>query len=208
MDELIVLSQATIGFKTATTDHPLLSIPYLKLYKDQWILLHGPSGSGKTTLLAALAGYGHMLSGHIALSFDRKDIAYMPQMACLLEGISVRDNISMLAMMRNIPIQTPLEELAEHYALACDLDQSIEGLSGGERMKIALIRSLLIAPKVFFLDEPSCHWDAQTTHMIMHILKAHQHAHPMSIIMVSHDKDLLQYSTTDLDVRDYQITTC
>jgi ABC-type lipoprotein export system ATPase subunit len=203
MAEMIVVSQSSLGFDK--THAPLLYIDQLAVYESQWTLLHGPSGSGKTTLLAALAGCGHVQSGNVSIYFDSHEMAYMPQSPCLLEGVSVRDNIAMLAMMRSKPMITGINELSEACNMQCNLDQSIEGLSGGERMKVALMRSLLIGPKVFFLDEPSCHWDAYNTRCIMDVLKAYQTSMGMTIVMVSHDTDLLRYADADIDVRTYQI---
>ena len=205
MVELMHLSDITLGYHHHDGASIILRIADLKVYKNHWTMLYGPSGSGKTTLLAALAGCGHILSGGISLYYDAREMAYMPQAPCLLEGLSVRDNITMLAYLRKRHMVCEVEELADACALSCILDQSIVGLSGGERMKISLMRSLLMGPKVFFLDEPSCHWDTYNTQRIMDALKSYQSKHDMSIVMVSHDVDLRMYSDACVDVRAYHI---
>lgn len=207
MHKIIEMCDVSIHHPDTSSERPaLLESIHLSIASNSWTLLHGPSGSGKTTLLNMLAGKGETViqSGHVRLHYDTNTVAYMPQQSCLLEGVSIRDNINMLYMLRYQRTPKHTEHLAEIMNFTLPLDQSIAHLSGGERMKIALLRALILKPKLLFLDEPSCHWDSQSTHEIMGSLKSLQQSEDLTIIMVSHDMELIQYSDSNIDIRMYQ----
>lgn len=209
MHELIKLNDVSISCHTNSyQQNVLLSQLNVTIYKGQWTILHGPSGSGKTTLLNVLAGQGEGLlsSGSVNLYYERQSMAYMPQQPCLLEGVSIADNIQMLRRLRGLNTDHDLTQLLLDVQFTQSLHQGIQNLSGGERMKIALLRALLMEPSILFLDEPSCHWDKITTQCIMSMLSKLQKKNQTTIVMVTHDLDLMVYAQSTIDVRMYQPT--
>ena len=201
MVDLISLHNVKLQYVLRDVAYDLLHIPALRIIRSQWTILYGPSGSGKTSLLNALTGMSDI--DGIDCYFHSKDMAYMPQQACLLEGLSIKDNAIMLAELRGNRAYD-LSQLADQLKFSCALSQSVYGLSGGERMKLSCMRALLMNPTVFFLDEPSSQWDSVTTHLVMNVLKKRQLESGMSIIMVTHDNELLKYADAKIDVRIYQ----
>lgn len=209
MSEVISLASVDIAYTDAVGHtHRLLHVPYWSAQQGDWWMLLGPSGSGKTSMLNVMAAQGKAMahSGTVALYYDRAAMAYVPQQACLMEQMGVRENLLMLHILKQgyCADENDLSALADRFGVRSLLSQSVLNLSGGERMKIALMRALLLQPQVLFLDEPSSQWDVQTTHDMMRLLSEYHHQYRMTIVMVTHDVDLLDYATHSLDVRQYQ----
>ena len=129
--------------------------------------LAGPDGAGKTTLLRLCAGLLRPDVGHItALGLDtvrRRDlvqaqVGYMPQSFGLYEDLSVAENLRLRAELHQLPT-TEAEErigrLLERAELAPFPQRKAGDLSGGMKQKLALITTLLPAPRLLLLDEPS-----------------------------------------------------
>ena len=129
--------------------------------------LAGPDGAGKTTLLRLCAGLLRPDAGHItALGLDtvrRRDlvqaqVGYMPQSFGLYEDLSVAENLRLRAELHQLPT-TEAEErigrLLERAELAPFPQRKAGDLSGGMKQKLALITTLLPAPRLLLLDEPS-----------------------------------------------------
>lgn len=137
----------------------------------------GPSGSGKTLLLRTLAGLDRPDEGEIQLTGKaqaawsmphyRAQVAYLPQRPTMFEG-SVEANLRRpfelrLHRGRAFPSErarAALERLGRDDGF---LDQSATELSGGEAQLVALLRVLLIEPRLLLLDEPSASLDDEAT---------------------------------------------
>jgi putative ABC transport system ATP-binding protein len=137
----------------------------------------GPSGSGKTTLLLSLARLlpgveGTLeLDGEPAASIDARDwrvrVAYLPQRSSLLPG-SVADNLTLpwrLKVRAGVaaPTAEALRAALDRVRLAdVALDRDVERLSEGQAARVALLRTVLTAPRVLLLDEPDAALDSES----------------------------------------------
>jgi ATPase subunit of ABC transporter with duplicated ATPase domains len=147
------------------------------------IALTGPNGSGKTSLIRLLQGEEEPQAGSVAA--DRKDIVLLDQHLSLLE----RSESALEAMRRHNP---QMEAGQAHDALAVYGfrnrwgDRTVESLSGGERVRLAL--ACLFArprpPRMLILDEPTNHLDVDATMLLEEALRAYDGA----ILCVSHDR--------------------
>ena len=129
--------------------------------------LVGPDGSGKTTLLRMMAGLLQPTWGSIRvlgmdpfLSGDalREDIGYMPQKFGLYEDLSVIENLNLYADLRNVVGEARRRLFARLLAFTdlTKFQKRYAGkLSGGMKQKLGLACTLLGAPKILLLDEPS-----------------------------------------------------
>lgn len=162
---------------------PVLQGLDLTLAQGQWLALTGPSGLGKSTLLLALAGLVPPLSGEIRLLGQplsawpeaalRARLTLLPQRAELLSG-SIAENLAlacpeatearMLAALQTVQLA---ETLAPRGGLALRLGPRGQGLSGGERRRLALARALLRRPQLLLLDEPTEGLDAPTAAAVL-----------------------------------------
>lgn len=130
--------------------------------------LLGPNGAGKTTCFSIITGLIMPDSGRIFLDNDditnapmykraRMGISYLPQDASIFRGLNVEDNIrSALERVEPDPDhqQERLEELLDEFGITHLRESPSVNLSGGERRRVEIARSLAIKPDFLFLDEP------------------------------------------------------
>src|SRR5437868_275678 len=125
--------------------------------------LLGPSGCGKTTTLRMIAGLELPTSGHIFLggedvAFKRaseRDIAFVFQLFALYPHMNVRRNIGYPLRcqgMARAEVRQRVEETARILRITHLLDQSVAGLSSGDRQRVALGRAIVREPAAFMLD--------------------------------------------------------
>ena len=123
--------------------------------------LLGPSGSGKTTLMRAMAGLQVIKSGQIRvldLVAGSKalwhKIAYSTQSASVYSDLTCIENIKYFASLYDHNEKTP-EQILEDVDLTYNAKQMANSLSGGERARLALATTLVGAPELLILDEPT-----------------------------------------------------
>ena len=123
--------------------------------------LLGPSGSGKTTLMRAMAGLQVIESGQIRVldlvagsKALRHKIAYSTQSASVYSDLTCIENIKYFASLYDHNEKTP-EQILEDVDLTYNAKQMANSLSGGERARLALATTLVGAPELLILDEPT-----------------------------------------------------
>ena len=131
--------------------------------------LLGPNGAGKTTTFYMVVGFYKPTSGEVFLDNDRitklpmykrarKGISYLPQEASVFRKLTVEENIfSILETRKDLSAKEKkqrLDELIEQFDIARIRHQPAFTLSGGERRRTEIARSLAIEPKFLLLDEP------------------------------------------------------
>ena len=146
-----------------------------------FILISGPSGSGKSTFLRLCS---HLISpthGNIIYKSKnitvcnpvelRKSISYCSQIPYLF-GDTVIENIRFPFLIRNAkPDEDKIYELFSLFNMTTDsLNKDVKYLSGGEKQRIALIRSLLFKPEVLLLDEITSNLDADNGKIVENVI--------------------------------------
>ncbi|WP_114313098.1 ATP-binding cassette domain-containing protein [Thermus caldifontis] len=138
-----------------------LEVPHLQVYPGEILAVLGPSGSGKTTLLRLLAGLLPPEEGRVEGGFR----AYLPQTPPLLRR-SVLENAAFGLLLHGVPRRRALAQAAlllERIGLGAKARQPAHLLSGGEAVRLALARTLLVEPAVLLLDEPTASLDPANT---------------------------------------------
>lgn len=132
----------------------------------------GPNGAGKSTLLKAVYGLAQTTSGSVRFHPERKDsieitgrepneitaagMNYVPQLGNVFPNLSVFENLEMGAVLTRDHFDERVETVYDLFPVLADRPQQRAGtLSGGERQMLALGRSLMTAPELLLLDEPS-----------------------------------------------------
>lgn len=161
----------------------------------------GPSGIGKSTLLDAIGGHlahGFALSGSIRL--DGRDLAALPaearcvglmfQDAALFPHLSVGDNLA-FGLARTVRgragRRAAVEAALERAGLSGLYDRDPATLSGGQRSRAALMRTLLAEPRALLLDEPFSRLDAALRDDLRAFTFAHVRSRGIPALMVTHD---------------------
>ena len=146
--------------------------------------LLGPNGAGKTTLLRLLVGllkrdHGSISIGGVDPARDpmavRKDIGFLTDQFGLYERLSTREYLQYfgeLNGMAGASLQERIDEVADLLQMNDILERRSKGFSQGQRIKVALARSLLHRPRHLLLDEPSRGLDVMSTRALRGALTA------------------------------------
>ncbi|MFO8066759.1 MAG: LPS export ABC transporter ATP-binding protein [Bacteroidales bacterium] len=147
--------------------------------------LLGPNGAGKTTTFYMIVGLIKPLEGNIFLGEEditklpmykraQKGIGYLAQEASVFRNLSVEDNIKAVLEFTKKSKQeqhNKLEELLDEFGLQAIRKSKGNTLSGGERRRIEIARSLAVDPKYILLDEPFAGVDPIAVEDIQTIVK-------------------------------------
>jgi len=146
--------------------------------------LLGPNGAGKTTLLRTLVGllkrdHGSILVGGIDPEQDpmavRRNIGFLTDQFGLYERLTTREYLHYFGELNDMQapaLRTRIGEVAELLGMEDILDRRAKGFSQGQRIKVALARTLLHRPRHLLLDEPSRGLDVMSTRALRTALNA------------------------------------
>ena len=167
--------------------------------KGDYISIVGPSGSGKSTFLKLCSFLISPTEGDIYYNnknineYDpveyRKKVSYCFQTPYLF-GNTVLDNISFPYTIRNKHVDMDnVKKLLATFKLdeSC-LNEKVINLSGGEKQRIALIRSLLFKPDMLLLDEVTSALDADNTYIVENVIKLLNDG-GLTILLVTHNQE-------------------
>ncbi len=167
-------------------------------------ILFGPSGAGKSTLLDCIAGLlrpdaGRIVVGETAL-FDtdrridlppqQRHVAYVFQSLALFPHMSVADNLAYgLASLEKREREERVRIALEAFRIEKLSSRKPAEISGGEKQRAALARSLVTLPRVLLLDEPLTGLDAALKKSISDDLRTWNAAHRIPVIYVTHSRE-------------------
>jgi ABC-2 type transport system ATP-binding protein len=160
----------------------------------------GPNGAGKSTTLKLLSGILHpdagsaQVLGHVPWR-DRRRLGFeigtvFGQRSQLWYHLPARDTFQLLAHVYELEpeqLRQRLALLVETFALGPLLDRPVSQLSLGERMRAEIAASLLHAPKVLFLDEPTIGLDVSAKAAIRKLLEERSEQDGATLLLTSHD---------------------
>lgn len=171
-----------------------------ELKKGKALALLGPSGCGKTTVLKIIAGLIAPDSGEIVL--DGKDISRIPpgkrgigmvfQDYALFPHLNVEENIFYGLISKGMSkkeARKTIAPLVELFHLEALQKRKTDLLSGGEKQRVSLARSLAVSPSLILFDEPLSALDADLRLHLHKELRAKQESLGYTAIYVTHDKD-------------------
>ncbi|MFD1348898.1 ABC transporter ATP-binding protein [Oceanobacillus caeni] len=168
--------------------------------KGKITTLVGPSGAGKTTLFRLCNGLISPDSGQIIINdkpideYDpiilRRKIGLALQSATMLSG-SVYKNLSLPLTLKGETLpEDDAKELLEDVSLGKDfLNRNINDLSGGQKQKVSIARTLVNRPKVLLLDEITSSLDRISQHDIEELIQKISRKYGTTIIWITHNLD-------------------
>ena len=145
--------------------------------------LHGPNGAGKTTTLRMIATlvaptHGNARVDGIDCSADplavRARIGVLSDARGLYARLTARENIRYYGALRRMPdaaIESSIERLSDLLDMGELLDRRTDGFSQGEKMKVAIARTLVHDPPNVMLDEPTNGLDVMTTRKLREVIR-------------------------------------
>lgn len=191
----------------------------LEVKHNEHIVIIGPSGSGKSTFLRCLNLLEIPSSGDIIFNNQninnnknnnkidinkvRRDIGMVFQNFNLFSHINILKNITLAPVSLKIMNQKQAEiralELLEQVGLENKKNLYPENLSGGQKQRVAIIRALIMNPKLMLFDEPTSALDPEMTKEVVSVIKnlAHNNQNNnMSTIMVTHEMSIIKEIAT------------
>jgi len=140
----------------------------LQVEPGEVVTILGPNGCGKTTFIKSILGYVRLTAGNIvfagrdigrfsATARSTLGIGYVPQLANVFKPLSVLENLEMGGYrLDQHSCKSAIDRLFAMFPmLHARRRQRADTLSGGERQILAMARSMMVEPKLIFLDEPS-----------------------------------------------------
>jgi spermidine/putrescine transport system ATP-binding protein len=199
MDALLELDRVTKRYHQ-TQQHPTTAVDALSLRipEGSFYGMLGPSGCGKTTTLRLIGGFEQPDSGDIRLGgksltgkkpFERK-VNTVFQSYALFPHLSVRGNVEF--GLRQLPPEEARRRVDEVFSilrLHGKEDRFPSQLSGGEKQRVALARSLVMQPQVLLLDEPLSALDARLRDEVRQQLLSLQRQLRITFLLVTHDQE-------------------
>ncbi len=188
------------------------SLPNSGLY-----FLYGKSGSGKSTLLNILEGLLSFDSGIVKINgvdikniknkekedFYRNNIGILFQNYNLFNDLSIYDNLLITAKIKGINKDT-IDFYLKKYNLHSIKNTLCKNISGGEKQRVALIRTILNKPTIIFADEPTGALDSLNSKLLMDELK--ELSKDSLILVVTHNNKIVEeYSDGSLYLKDGEI---
>lgn len=178
----------------------------INLEAGEYFAILGKTGTGKTVLLETIAGRHKIESGTIIRDHEdishippeKRDIGFVYQNYELFPHLTVKDNIGFSLRFQKVTkknIRTKTEEIMDMLSITHLKDRYPKDLSGGEKQRIAIGRSISKSPKLLLLDEPFSALDYVTKESVKALVKdIHQSLKP-TIIHVTHDiKDAIHFA--------------
>ena len=190
-----------------------------ELWPGELTALQGRSGSGKTTLLNIVGGLDRPDSGSVwfgaddvtAMSRDelaqlrRERLAFIFQTYALIPILTAAENVAVpmrlvgtdpAARDKRAMLLLRMVGLGDHAA------QRAHELSGGQQQRVAIARALANRPPVLIADEPTAQLDSVNARQIMKLLRAVADAEGVSVLVATHDQEVLAAADRVLRISD------
>ena len=219
MSSLIELKDINKYYGTDKEKLHVLKSLNMEIEQGEFLMIMGKSGSGKTTLMNSLGFLDRFDDGvylfnneevtHIdenkKSELRNKYMGFIFQQFHLIDSLTIGKNVELPLIYKGNVSKKVREELVLKYLTLVGLEEKIDRhpkeLSGGQQQRVAIARALINDPYVIFADEPTGALDSETGIQIMNILKE-LNKQGKTIIMVTHDGDLVNYATRVIKIKD------
>jgi phospholipid/cholesterol/gamma-HCH transport system ATP-binding protein len=193
------------GLKKAFGDLEVLRGVDLDVHKAENVVVLGRSGSGKSVLIKILVGLLVPDEGEVevlgqdvrrlrpkALDALRRRVGFSFQSSALYDSMSVRQNLEFPLVMHTkglgaAEVRDRVVDALEAVGLAGSIDQMPSQLSGGQRKRIGIARTLILRPEIMLYDEPTSGLDPVTSAEINELINQVQESHHTASIIITHD---------------------
>ena len=189
----------------------------IEVDRGEMVAIMGPSGSGKSTLMNIIGCLDQQSSGTYQLDgvdIGRLNDDQLADIRCKRIGF-VFQNYNLLARTTAVAnVELPLiysgtntrrkRALAalERLGLAERANHKPNELSGGQQQRVCIARALINEPSIILADEPTGNLDTHTGHEIMELFSELNHKDGITIVMVTHEREIAEYARRIINLRD------
>jgi len=194
----------------------------LQIDEGEFIGIIGRSGAGKSSLLYVMSclerpTYGEVvMDGNIISKYSNdkladlrlKDFGFVFQFYNLSPILSVEENIALplhLDKKNIVDYKDKIDMLLEEFDLTNKRNFKPSQLSGGQQQRVAIARAIINNPKVIFADEPTGNLDSKSSLDVINLLHKLNKQYNKTVIMVTHNEDLCQYTSRIIRMEDGHI---
>ena len=219
---LIKLTNVWKTYQMGDVEFAALKGINLEIYEGEFLVVLGPSGSGKSTLMNLLGCLDLPSKGTACLNssdiseLDESELArvrgqmigFIFQSFNLIPTLSTQENVLLPMEFQEEDRQIArkkAEYLLEIVGLSNKKQNLPSQLSGGQRQRVAIARSLAVNPPIILADEPTGNLDTKTGNYILDFLDELNKKEGKTIIIVTHDLDIVKYATRIVYIRDGEI---
>ena len=178
----------------------------IEIKKSEVVAISGMSGAGKTTLLNILSTLDKPDNqSNSSLFIDNQDvfnlnnndlsvlrnqmIGFVFQFHELIPELNIIENICLPAWIKNDNnAEIKAKELLEYFGLTDFLKKKPSTLSGGEKQRVAIARSLINEPKIIFADEPTGNLDSKNSKILFDLFFKLRDDYNCSVVIVTHNE--------------------
>jgi ABC-type lipoprotein export system ATPase subunit len=202
-DSIICCKDVIKEYKNGSKISRVLGPVSFEVYRGEFLAIVGRSGSGKSTLLNLLTSLDKVTSGNIIINqlyinkLKNKDtVKYRGSIGIIFQSYNLFTNLTVL---ENILAASWACDKPENIVYATELmnrlgidklsNHNIKNLSGGEKQRVAIARSLINKPNIIFCDEPTGALDSENENQVMSILKQ-LNKEGITIVMITHNPEL------------------
>jgi len=196
------------SYKNGASELEVLKGIDLTIKKSEFLAIEGPSGAGKSTLLHILGGLDIPSSGEVLFdalniynlsdneraTFRNRKIGFVFQFYHLLPELNAFENVLLPFILKSWWARKKASKFAEsimsNLGLSSRLYHRPNQLSGGEQQRVAIARALINNPEILLCDEPTGNLDSENGKNILRLLKELNKKKNVTVIMVTHDKEI------------------
>ncbi len=220
-DNIIELKDVCRYYQVGDSQVKALCDVDLAIKRGDFLAIVGPSGSGKSTMMNLVGALD--LSSHGDIFLDGQNIEHLPESELaqirgkkigfvfqtfnLIPTLNVLENIALPMIFHGIPKgerTERAEEIVREVGLSHRKNHLPKQLSGGERQRVAIGRALANDPEVILADEPTGNLDSHTGMEIINLF-LNLNKRGKTIILVTHNLDLIKYAQKVLKISDGKI---
>lgn len=191
--------------------------------KGDFLIVAGPSGSGKSTFLNMIGCIDKPTTGN--LYFQDEDITNIPleklnnlrlnkigfifQSFNLVPVLTALENVELPLVFSSFSkkeIKKRAERALERVGLSDRMHHMPSNLSGGQRQRVAIARALIANPSLIIADEPTASLDRKTAESVIDLLTRLNKEEKVTIVLASHDQNIINRAKTRLEIQDGKIT--
>jgi len=216
---IITLKGITKSYYLGNQEFPILHGIDLVINKGEFICLMGPSGSGKSTLMNIIGCLDTPNSGEYYLDKDNvanfnkdqlaevrnKYLGFVFQNFNLLPRQSALKNVSLPSFYAGEENMSQAKQLLKKLGLEDRVNNKPSEMSGGERQRVAIARSLMNDPDIILADEPTGNLDSKSAKEVMEILSKLNKEEGKTILLVTHDDFTASFGKRIINLKDGKI---